>query len=546
MSRLVVPSRVSRRNILKLGGAAAVAGALPGARRVSAQTAKSAVVYGRVPYTNWSGIRFWTNSGVPSRLLFEPLFDIDDSLMPTPALAESWEVVSNTLIRIKLRSGVAWSDGTPLTADDVVFSMNLTFNKDVNAQTATEIATVAGGAEVRAGTATSLTGVRAVDAQTVEIETAIPDSTILRTLALRWWSPIPKHVYDSVAPVDLLASPQMLQPPVVSGPFKIDRVEPDMWYEMSANASYWRGKPKLDAITFVYGGIGDPVAQASQDQFQFAVFQNMPDIAAAIAENPNYTVTSVDYIQPYRLQFNCSLPQFSDPKFRKAVAYAIDRDTLTQQIYRGNATVQTSDFQGDLLDPTAEVYSYDPDKARALLAEIGWDTSQTVYFERQAAAAGTTADPIVEAENAAYTQWLGDVGIKLEIRLHADSATYNNFVIPAAPNPEFHLYENPHRRYDMYGALEMKNYLKSEPGNLAYWKNADADALIDQAVATTDAEEYANIGKQLSVLVADQVPYIPTKAVKIAIVAHKSFSGYSTLGEYYYAYARPYDWDVTV
>lgn len=546
MSRSVVPSRISRRNALKLGGAAAAAGMLaaPGISKAQ-EGGKVAVVYGRVPYTSWTGVRFWTNTGVLSRFFFEPLFEADENLMPAEGLAESWEVVSSTLSRITLREGLVWSDGTPLTTDDVVFSFNLTFDAGLNALTAAEIGGIAGGAEMRAGEATELTGVRAVDERTFEIETAQPDTTIIRTLALRWWAPLPKHIYEGIAGADLLASTELREPPVSSGPFLFDRLEPDAWYELSANDSYWRGRPNLDGITFVFNGMGDHVAQASQEAFHFSVYQNIPDTAHAIADIPAYTVTEVDYIQPYRIQFNTRLPQFADPRFRKAVAYAIDRDTLTQQIYRGNATPQLTDFQGDLLDPAAEVYGYDPDKARALLEEIGWDTNQTVYLERTAAAAGTTPDPIVEAENAAYIQWFGDVGIKLEVRLHPDSATYNNFTIPAQADPQFHCYENPHRRYDMFGALEMKNYLYSTPGNFAYWQNEAADGLVDQAVAATDAETYATIGKELSVLVADEAPYIPTKAVKVAIAAHNTFSGYATTGEYYFAYARPYLWDIT-
>jgi len=540
-------SHLDRRTVFKSASVLAAAGILPLSRLAKAQeTAKSAVVYGRVPYTTWTGVRFWTNTGVLSRLIWEPLFDADDELLPEPALAESWEVVSSSLVRITLREGLVWSDGTPLTTDDVVFSFNLTFDKDLNGLTATEIGTISGGADVRAGNATELTGVRKIDDRVFEIETSDPDTTILRTLATRWWAPIPKHIYEGIAGADLLASEALREPSVTSGPFKFDRLEPDSWYELSANDSYWRGRPHLDEITFVFGNIGDHVAQASQERFHFSVYQNIPDTAHAIAEVPAYTVTEVEYIQPYRIQFNTRLPQFADPRFRKAVAYALDRDTLTQQIYRGNASPQLSDFQGNLLDPAAELYGYDPEKAQALLEEIGWDSNQTVYIERQAAAAGATPDPILEAENAAYIQWLGAVGIKLEVRLHPDSATYNNFTIPAQADPQFHCFENPHRRYDMYGALEMKNYLYSTPGNFAYWSNEAADELVRQAVATADNDEYIAIGQQLSIIVADECPYIPTKAVNIAVAAHNTFTGYSTFGEYYYAYKNPFDWDLTV
>lgn len=549
MSRLILP-QVNRRDLLKLGGGAAAAGAFGasqvGPRSAAAQAGeKSATIYylGK-PYALWTGIRFWTWSGVPARMLFEPLLDIDENLMPAPGLAESWEAVSATLSRYHLRSGLVWSDGTPLTADDIVFSFNLTFNKDLSTLMSTEIATIAGAAEVKAGTATALSGVRAIDDQTIEIETTVPDVSVLRTLAVRWWAPIPRHIYEPIAPVDLLASEAMLQPPVVSGPFKIDRTEPDKWYEMSANTSYWRGKAKLDKVTFAFGNIGDPVALASQGGFDYYIARQ-PDVAAALADNPDYTVTTVDYIQPYRMQLDCALPRFADPRVRRAVAYAIDRETLANQIYGGNATPQFTDFQGDLLSPDAEVYRYDPDLARQLLSEANWNGDEPVRIEGTAPVAGAPVDPILEAEFAAYQQWFGDVGITLEQRLHPDTATYSDFIRPAQSAPEWEIYENPHRRYDTYGPLEMKIYLASDPANYANWVNADADDLVRRAVAATDPAEYTALAQELSVIVAADVAYVPTKAVKWGIVASNRFTGYTPIGEAYFACMRPYDWDVT-
>jgi ABC-type transport system substrate-binding protein len=204
MSRSWNRYSINRRDLLKFAGAASAAATVPiirpsitsAAPRAAQTGEKSAVIYfGSKPYSNWTGIRFWTNTGIPARMQWEPLLDLDDNLMPAPGLVEKWEVLSNTVTRYHLRSGLTWSDGTPITTDDVLFSMNLTFHKDVADLMATEIATIKGAAEMQAGTADSVSGVRALDAQSFEIETAVPDVSVLRTLALRWWGPLPKHVY---------------------------------------------------------------------------------------------------------------------------------------------------------------------------------------------------------------------------------------------------------------------------------------------------------------------------------------------------------------
>lgn len=554
MSRRPFRQPINRRTLLKGMGAASIAATVPTVRGAAASLPRSAQAGGKEaviymqnakPYTLWTGIRFWTWSGIPARMLFEPLLDIDDALLPAPGLVEAWEVVNPTLTRYHLRSGLTWSDGLPLTADDVAFSMNLTFHPELGTLTSTEIATIAGGDEVKAGTAPTLRGLRVLDPQTFEIETAVPDASVLRTLALRWWAPLPRHVYENVAPAALEAAPELAQPPVVSGPFKLDRIETDQWYEMSANPSYWRGAPMLDRVTYVFGNIGDPVALASQERFHYFIARQ-PDVAAALSGQAKYRATEVEYIQPYRRQFNAALPKYADPRVRKAVAYAIDRETLSQQIYRGSATPQYTDFLGDLLAPDAEVYRYDPDLARKLLAEANWDASQVMHFDAVAPAAGEAVDPIAQAEFAAYQQWLGEVGVTVEQRLHPDTATYSDVTRPGlAEPPAFETYENPHRRYDVYGPLELKTYVASQPANYAYWSNAEADRLVRQALAETDPQRYAALARQLSIIVAAECPYIPTKAVTWSIVAHETFSGYAPIGEAYFAHARPYEWDVT-
>jgi ABC-type transport system substrate-binding protein len=225
---------------------------------------------------------------------------------------------------------------------------------------------------------------------------------------------------------------------------------------------------------------------------------------------------------------------------RKAIAYAIDRETIAKQIYQGAATAQYTDFLGDILDPSAEVYKYDPDMARKLLKDANWNSADVILLDNTAPVAGAAADPIGDAENAAYQQWLQDVGIKSQVRLSPDSASFSDLTL----NGNFDCYENPHRRYDTYGPLEMKIYLLSSPRNYANWKSADADALVAQAVGETDPQKYIAAAKKLSILAANQCPYIPTKASLWGIVSRKQFVGFTPIGEAYFAHTKPYNWDV--
>ena len=130
--------RLSRRNFLKMGMVSAGSGLLlsglsacvPAAapapeQEAEAETAapateKAAIFiqgrgnnYGSAPKTLWTGFRFWTNSGQPSRIMWEPIVDLDENLQPVPGLAESWEFVDTQTLQFKLRPGLQWSDGRP-------------------------------------------------------------------------------------------------------------------------------------------------------------------------------------------------------------------------------------------------------------------------------------------------------------------------------------------------------------------------------------------------------------------------------------------------
>ncbi|GIV76864.1 MAG: ABC transporter substrate-binding protein [Litorilinea sp.] len=495
--------------------------------------------YGAKPKTLWTGFRFWTNSGQPSRMLWEPLVDLDENLQPVPGLAESWEFEDNQTLRFNLRRDVVWSDGTPITAEDVVFSMNITFHPEARDMTASELSIIKGGEEMMAGEAQELAGVRAVDDHTVIIETATPDTTLALSMGLRWWAPIPKHIYGDIPPGELEQSPEMLAPKVVSGPYFMDREETDRWYEFVPNERYWRGVPPLDRIVYIYGEIGDLVALASQERFHHSWVRNA-EVAAAIEELPTYTVIWKPYIQGYRLQFNLRLPKFQDPLFRKAVCYAIDRETLCNDIYKGYATPIYTDFEGDLLDPQAEVYRFDMDYARQLLSQSSWDPNDTVKYLRSAPSG--TPNPVAEAEMLAYQEWLGDLGVKMEFDIKPDSASYT----AAIDEKQYELFENPHRPYHIYGPLEMHNYLSSGPNSWHGYNNSEVDELIKQSFLLygTDQEEYVRVARRMSVIVQDEAVFVPTKQVLAANVIHEDFIGLTPIGEAYFTYARPWLWDL--
>ena len=241
------------------------------------------------------------------------------------------------------------------------------------------------------------------------------------------------------------------------------------------------------------------------------------------------------------MQFNLTKPKYQDPLFRKAVCYAIDRETLCNDIYKGFATPLYTDFFEDLLDPSAEVYRFDMDHARSLLSQSNWDPDDTVKFLRTTPSGAP--NPTAEAEMLAYQEWFTDLGVNFEFDTKPDGASYT----AAINDMEFDLFENPHRPYHIYGPLEMQNYLYSAEGvGFIGYNNPDVDALIEEAFITygTNYERYVEIGREMSIIVQDEAVYVPTKALMAANVIHNDFTGLTSISEAYLTYAQPWLWDL--
>ncbi len=318
-----------------------------------------------------------------------------------PGIAESWEVSPDSLrIIFKLREGLKWSDGQPLTVDDVVFSFNqIYFNKDIPSGESDII---------RIGEQGVFPQVVKLDDRRIEFISPEPFAPLLRYGG--GFAILPKHALEK-AVTEKDAKGQLLfnsmwgtdTPPsqiVSNGPYRLLSYQPSERVILERNPHYWRKDAAGNQQPFIDRFVIEIIESTDNELIQFRsggldVTGITPDYFSLIKgeeERGKFTVynggstlstTFLTFNQNKGIRNGKPLVDpiksrwFNNQKFRQAVAYAIDRDTMINNIYQGLGAPQNSPIPEKspfYLSPEQglPVYNYNPEKAKQLLQEGGF------------------------------------------------------------------------------------------------------------------------------------------------------------------------------
>jgi peptide/nickel transport system substrate-binding protein len=274
-----------------------------------------------------------------------------------PDLAESWSAnAALTEYTFRLRRGVRWHDGRPLTADDVKFTVEAQLNPKVNAG--------------MAGVVSAISEVAAVDPATVRFTLKAPYASLPVMLGYNI-AIVPKHLLDGQ---DLNQPVSFIQHPIGSGPFKFKTFVQDSHLEVEANREYFGGAPLLDGIVFKVIPDGNArLAQLKSGDIDFTVID--PPQVAAVQGSPGLEVRRAPQVNYYFFAINHDRPKFADARVRQALSYAIDKQAIVKNILKGDGRVATGPINpllGAYYNPNVEAYPFNLEKAQSLLAEAGW------------------------------------------------------------------------------------------------------------------------------------------------------------------------------
>jgi len=343
-------------------------------------------------------------------------FDAKD-LSPRPELAESWSVSEDgTTWTFKIRQGVKWQDGEPLTAGDVAFTFNYIVDNDLQT-----LAVYTGG----------ITGATAVDDTTVEITTEKPKSNMLAMVV----PIIPEHIWGKISAKAATSTYRNPTPIVGSGPFQVVEWSKGKYIRLEANEDYWGGAPKVDELIFEnYKSADTMTADLKQGAIDAAIELPQAQVPA-LEQTEGVTLLKGTHWRFNELGFNCydspdsmGNPVLLDEKFRQALNWAIDRQKIVDVAFFGQADVGStlivpySDYHWE---PAADkAYAYDPEEAKTQLDLAGYEDSDGDGIRETKDGKPldlrlyvTTDSPENQTAAKLIAGWLKDVGVGVTLRI---------------------------------------------------------------------------------------------------------------------------------
>jgi len=425
-------------------------------------------------------------SGEISGWIFNGLVKFDKDGDIVGDLAESWRFESPVKLIFKLKKGVKWHDGEPFAADDVVFTFSLLKSSRVFTPYASDFRYVE--------------SVRALDPSTVEI---IYKEPYFKALSIWMMGILPAHLWKDVE--DPMTS-ELNRKPVGTGPYRLKSMQNSGDVILEANDRYFEHRPNIDTIHYHF--MPDPTTQFLMlkakrlDLGSLTPLQRERQIDSSFLDH--YRIVRMQGRGYTYLGFNLTLPKFKDLRVRRALDMAIDKDELIRILFFSYGKVCHGPFMpGTFAYPNRVKGSrYDPEKAKELLAQAGYDKTRPLEFTISTNANNSTrlyAAQIIQHQ-------LAKIGVKVKIRAMEWQAFLNTVVTPRRFEaillgwslgliPD--AYALWHSDSDRLGGF-----------NLVGYRNEKVDEMIERAEKLTDMRKVGEIYREMFNIIAADRPYI--------------------------------------
>jgi peptide/nickel transport system substrate-binding protein len=425
-----------------------------------------------------------------------------------PFLATSWETSADALTwTFHLRPGVKWHDGSDFTSADVVFTLTICNNQKVGCTYGGGIAGITGAQAYKDGTATTISGLGAPDALTVTIRTDAPNAAMLDALSV-----IPivhAATVGEIAPEELTQSAYWRTPgqAIGTGPFKMTAFAAGQSVELSAFDDYWNGRPYLDRI--IRREFVDPAtALLAFDSGEVDLTYLTADEVSRERENADARVIAGPSQVDNAIVFNQTAhPAFAIKEFRHAMQYAIDRDSIIENLYGGQGKRLDCLFGNPAYHGLQTTYDFDPDKAKQLLADADIDMASLPEFVFDTYYNDALSLGVMTAIQANWA----DVGLRVSIQQMDPASWVKKYYDDGDSQISFLGAQN-----GPDGNIATTYYLSTadyEGGNGSNgwkgWKyeSAEADRLIQEGRSQTDPAARAETYKELCAVLAEDMPW---------------------------------------
>ncbi|EHT3687472.1 ABC transporter substrate-binding protein [Staphylococcus pseudintermedius] len=461
----------------------------------------------------------------------DSLIDVGDDLKIKPKIL-SWEKDKNDDLKytFKVKKGIQWQDGNPLTINDWVFTLETLADPDYDGPRYSGVAVIQGAEEKRNGQADRISGIKKIDDYTAEI--TFKEHKANNLLELWTSAPISEKVFKDIPVKDMAKSDAVRKNPIGIGPYKVKRIVDGESVELVKNKDYWRGEPNIDNINLRV------VEQTSMTQALENGDIDMATITAPIAKEikdsgsenlqllqaPSTSYAIVGFVlndyDKKAQKIGKERPKYQDKKLRQAMAYAINRKEWIDAFYYGygkplNGLIPSAHWSGAKEGDVKE-YKYDVDKAKQLLDEGGYKDKDGDGFREDPQGKSFVvnlkhyagSNPTFEPRTAALKGYWEKVGLKTKVEME-EFGKYSSDLEKSSKDMEVYF-----RTWQQGSDPDPSELYRSTAlWNESRYNNPKADKILDEAVDTKvvgdDNDKRKEKYLEWQKIMAEDVPVIP-------------------------------------
>jgi peptide/nickel transport system substrate-binding protein len=411
----------------------------------------------------------------------------------------TWDVSEDgTTYTFHINEDAKWHDGEPVTAKDVVFTYKLVADGEAGAIYFDRIKALKGAQAFHDGEVEDIEGLKIIDDKTVEMTLEAPTPGFLLTSQSAMFI-MPEHLLGHYDSTEVMDAP-FWRNPVGCGPYKWGEYVTDEYVRYEKFPDFFLGEPKIDEIYYRIGNwetlqAAFEVGELDFVQVEWTDVERFEEMDfATLFRGPQY-VDNVD--------LNTQHAWLDNPKFRQALMYALDREQMVEAAFLGGASIADNTFVTPwALSPNNTKYSYDPEKAKQLLEEIGWDESTTFKFLL------VSGLPHYEKMALIMQQNWADVGIDIDIEKMEGAAVIETMI---------------EGDYDMgtigYGTMSLipytvvnylgANSLPPDGANWGFYVDEEMTEMLEEVAHEADEDRRIELFYQVTERMTDRLPKLP-------------------------------------
>lgn len=452
------------------------------------------------------------------KILYDEFVRIDpETYEPLPGIASKWDI-KDLVITFTLQPDVTFSDGSPLTADDIAFTITGLLAKATASPNQSKFLAIAGAKEFVDGSADTVSGIKVVDPGTIEITLAEPDAPFLFNMHFVW--PVPKARLEGQD----LGTAEFFQAPIGAGPFVFESWE-GADFVAARNENFWEAdKPAITRVT--HRAIKDSQTLVLALQGNEIDGSNYPNPIGreVLEENSDLELIVPPFSSPNGWFFNCTHPVLGKKEVRKAIAMALDVEQFAADSLLGLGKPGLGPIAPDnwAFDPDLTPIPYDVEAAKKLIADAGAEGTQLRF--------AVNSGNILREDWLTFTQQaLTEIGIEVvpelvEYATHVDAVQGSrDFDVSGVDFAG--VTDEPSGLYDQFHS--------KSTGNFSGLSNPELDALLEKARRTLEQEEAKPIYAEIQKILMDEVPmHFAWYRPFLHAINKTKFAGYRSSGSF--------------